>query len=151
MNHSFPELVVALDKASPNNWLDDNFWLEKAYLEWRAPLLVNSNWWLAFYEDDMIPKTGHKGETNNNRAGTTFWQLRRAAWLTWRILDFKDQMDRSVRMPSVRARDAEAHTVNLGKRFTLIQRAQVSQKPFDSDPSLTYFRHMVPSQHVPTL
>ncbi|TEB34514.1 carnitine acetyltransferase [Coprinellus micaceus] len=85
--------LVALDRASPNNWLDDNFWLNKAYLEWRAPLLVNSNWWLAFYEDDMMPATALKGETNNNRAGTTFWQLRRAAWLVWRTLEFKQQLD----------------------------------------------------------
>ena len=92
MNHSFSELVVALDKASPNNWLDDNFWLEKAYLEWRAPLLVNSNWWLAFFEDELMPATALKGETNNNRAGTTFWQLRRAAWLVWRTLEFKRQL-----------------------------------------------------------
>lgn len=85
--------LVALDRASPNNWLDDNFWINKAYLEWRAPLLVNSNWWLAFYEDDQMPATAFKGETNNNRAGTTFWQLRRAAWLVWRTLDFKQQLD----------------------------------------------------------
>ncbi|RXW22817.1 hypothetical protein EST38_g3021 [Candolleomyces aberdarensis] len=82
----------ALDRASPNNWLDDNFWLNKAYLEWRAPLLVNSNWWLAFFEDDTMPATALKGETNNNRAGTTFWQLRRAAWLVWRTLEFKDKL-----------------------------------------------------------
>ncbi|KAJ2922360.1 hypothetical protein H1R20_g14739, partial [Candolleomyces eurysporus] len=83
----------ALDRASPNNWLDDNFWLNKAYLEWRAPLLVNSNWWLAFFEDDTMPATALKGETNNNRAGTTFWQLRRAAWLVWRTLEFKDKLN----------------------------------------------------------
>ncbi|TFK21193.1 acyltransferase ChoActase/COT/CPT [Coprinopsis marcescibilis] len=86
--------LIALDKASPNNWLDDNFWIDKAYMEWREPLLVNSNWWLAFFEDDTVPAGNLKGETNNNRAGTTFWQLRRAAWLTWRILEFKDKIDR---------------------------------------------------------
>ena len=25
--------LLALDKASPHNWLDDNFWLKKIYLE----------------------------------------------------------------------------------------------------------------------
>ncbi|KAJ2925938.1 hypothetical protein H1R20_g11160, partial [Candolleomyces eurysporus] len=90
--------LVALDRASPNNWLDDNFWIKKAYLEWRAPLLVNSNWWLAF-EDDTMPATALKGETNNNYAGTTFWQLRRAAWLIWRTLEFKDKLDRQELYP----------------------------------------------------
>ena len=77
---------------SPYNWLDDNFWINKAYLEWRAPLLVNSNWWLAFSEDPLIPRSALSGETNNNRAGTTFWQLRRTAWLIHRILQFKDNV-----------------------------------------------------------
>ncbi|KIK10045.1 hypothetical protein K443DRAFT_47 [Laccaria amethystina LaAM-08-1] len=87
------ERLVALDRFSPNNWLDDNFWIDKAYLEWRAPLLVNSNWWLAFHEDSMIPQSAVKGETNNNRVGTTFWQVRRAAWLIHRMLDFKEKLD----------------------------------------------------------
>lgn len=39
-----------------------------------------------------MPATALKGETNNNRAGTTFWQLRRAAWLVWRTLEFKDKL-----------------------------------------------------------
>jgi len=85
----------ALDKVSPYNWLDDNFWINKAYLEWRAPLLVNSNWWLAFAEDPCIPKSALSGETNNNRAGTTFWQLRRAAWLVQRMLQFKDSINQT--------------------------------------------------------
>lgn len=34
-----------------------------------------------------------QGETNNNCAGTTFWQLRRAAWLVWHTLEFKDKLD----------------------------------------------------------
>lgn len=112
--------LVALDRASPNNWLDDNFWLNKAYLEWRAPLLVNSNWWLAFFEDDMMPASALKGETNNNRAGTTFWQLRRAAWLVWRTLDFKDKLDTKELHPdTTRAgiwfRNSTSKLFNLGR------------------------------------
>ena len=81
---------TALDKVSPYNWLDDNFWMNKAYLEWRAPLLINSNWWLAFADDPGIPKNALSGETNDNRVGTTFWQLRRASWLLHRMLQFRD-------------------------------------------------------------
>ena len=83
-------LAPALDKVSPFNWLDDNFWMNKAYLEWRAPLLVNSNWWLAFADDSVMPRSALSGETNDNRAGTTFWQLRRASWLLHRMLKFRD-------------------------------------------------------------
>lgn len=93
---SSTKIVTALDRFSPNNWLNDNFWIDKAYLEWRAPLLVNSNWWLAFHEDNMIPQSALKGETNNNRAGTTFWQVRRAAWLIHRMLEFKEKLNTCV-------------------------------------------------------
>ncbi|TFK33238.1 acyltransferase ChoActase/COT/CPT [Crucibulum laeve] len=93
IGHVLQDRLLALDKASPNNWLDDNFWINKAYLEWRAPLLINSNWWLAFFEDDLIPKSAISGETSDSRAGTTFWQIRRAAWLVHRVLDFKEKLD----------------------------------------------------------
>jgi Choline/Carnitine o-acyltransferase len=83
----------ALDRVSPNNWLDDNFWINTAYLEWRGPLLVNSNWWLAFHDDKMIPPSALEGESSDSRAGITFWQVRRAAWLIYRILDFKGRLD----------------------------------------------------------
>ncbi|KDR78870.1 hypothetical protein GALMADRAFT_244504, partial [Galerina marginata CBS 339.88] len=93
------ERLLALDKVSPYNWLDDNFWLNKAYLEWRAPLLVNSNWWLAFCEDSLIPSSALSGETNNNRAGTTFWQIRRSAWLIHRMLQFRDNVSETSESP----------------------------------------------------
>lgn len=44
-----------LDHVSPNNWLNDTLWLALAYHTWRAPLLVNSNWWLCFAEDPLNP------------------------------------------------------------------------------------------------
>ncbi|KAL4063023.1 acyltransferase ChoActase/COT/CPT [Scleroderma yunnanense] len=78
----------ALDKVSPHNWLDDNFWLKKTYLEWRAPLLINSNWWLTFVNDADVPEEviTDKGQ------GFTPWQIRRAACLVHGILDFKHRM-----------------------------------------------------------
>ena len=85
----------ALDKVSPHNWLDDNFWTKKTYLEWRAPLLVNSNWWLTFVNDPDVPPevvTSHAG-------GITPWQVRRAACLVHGILDFKCRMHSYVSSP----------------------------------------------------
>lgn len=57
------------------------------------PLLINSNWWLAFNDDNMIPQTALAGESSDNRAGITIWQVRRAAWLVHRVLDFKGRLD----------------------------------------------------------
>ncbi|GLB40321.1 putative choline/Carnitine o-acyltransferase [Lyophyllum shimeji] len=85
--------LLALDRASLHNWLDDNFWMDKAYLEWRAPLLINSNWWLAFHDDDLLPESAKTGESSDSRAGITLWQIRRAAWLIHRVLDYKGQLD----------------------------------------------------------
>lgn len=49
------ERLKDLDHISANNWLDDNLWLALAYHTWRAPLIVNSNWWLTFKEDPRNP------------------------------------------------------------------------------------------------
>ncbi|KAJ8461795.1 hypothetical protein ONZ51_g11305 [Trametes cubensis] len=84
--------LLALDRNSPNNWLDDNIWLAKAYHEWRAPLLVNSNWWLALGDDSTIPEVVRY--PSGRLTGYTSWQLRRAAWLVYRILDFKARLER---------------------------------------------------------
>nr|GAT46572.1 predicted protein [Mycena chlorophos] len=86
--------LLALDRASPNNWLDDNFWTNKAYLEWRAPLLVNSNWWLAFLDDNRIP-----AHAKHEHAHITPWQVRRGAWLVHRVLQFKGLLDRQELYP----------------------------------------------------
>ena len=88
--------VLALDKASPRNWLDDNIWLKKAYHEWRSPLLIHSNWWLAFFNDVIIPDMVLQGRSSSVLAGITPWQVRRAAWLIHRTLEFKHKLDQYV-------------------------------------------------------
>jgi carnitine O-acetyltransferase len=89
-----PFFDKALDRASPNNWLDDNFWINKAYHEWRAPLLVNSNWWLAFHNDANVPEEVLRGHSMQVKAGISPWQIRRASWLVFRFLDFKERLGR---------------------------------------------------------
>ncbi|KAI0091303.1 acyltransferase ChoActase/COT/CPT [Irpex rosettiformis] len=87
--------LQVLDRASPNNWLEDNIWLKKAYHEWREPLLVNSNWWLSFVYDSNVPQDVLEGKSIAlGNTGITPWQVRRAAWLTHRLLDFKGQVQR---------------------------------------------------------
>ncbi|KAI0694621.1 acyltransferase ChoActase/COT/CPT [Cytidiella melzeri] len=88
--------LQALDKASPNNWLDDNIWLKKVYHEWRAPLLVNSNWWLTFMNDPTVPAAVLSGKEENSigNTGITSWQIRRATWLVHRLLDFRERLQR---------------------------------------------------------
>ena len=87
--------VKELERQSPHNWLDDNFWLKKAYHEWRAPLIINSNWWLAFADDPSVPY--HVRHPVDAQRGYTKWQVRRASWLVHRVLDFKVQLEQLVR------------------------------------------------------
>lgn len=83
-----------LDKASPFNWLDDNFWLKNAYLEWRTPLPIHSNWWLAYKNDQTVPLEVVNAEGgDDNCLGISAWQIRRAAWLLSRTLEFKDRLE----------------------------------------------------------
>ncbi|TCD69360.1 hypothetical protein EIP91_007916 [Steccherinum ochraceum] len=91
------ERLYELDKASPHNWLDDNIWLKKAYHEWRAPLIVNSNWWLSFINDSSVPAGVLLGTDSGHyirNTGLTRWQVRRAASLLHGVLDFKAQLER---------------------------------------------------------
>ncbi|KAG1887013.1 acyltransferase ChoActase/COT/CPT [Suillus subluteus] len=78
-----------LDARSPHNWLDDNIWTNHAYLSWRAPLLINSNWWLTFINDPSIPESILRGDT---RSGIEPWQVRRAACILHRVLDWRARM-----------------------------------------------------------
>ncbi|KAK0569116.1 hypothetical protein OC861_001256 [Tilletia horrida] len=95
--------LLDVDRTSPNNWLDDRFWLQKAYHEWRVPLLINSNWWLMFTNDPNTPQglgehlghgkaelAGQKGSAalGESQWNEAQWGIRRAAWLTNRLIDF---------------------------------------------------------------
>src|ERR1700728_1292026 len=86
----------ALDRISPHNWLEDNFWIKKAYHEGRSPLLIDSNWWLAFHNDDQVPYDVLMGRSEPSQTGITPWQIRRATWLVHRTLEFKDRLDRYI-------------------------------------------------------
>ncbi|TFY56886.1 hypothetical protein EVG20_g8755 [Dentipellis fragilis] len=82
------ERLIQLEKSSPHNWLDDNIWLKTAYHECRVPLLINSNWWLAFFNDSTIPDE----VVNSSSTSLNPWQIRRAAWMIHRVLDLKDKL-----------------------------------------------------------
>jgi len=79
-----------LDKKSPYNWLNDNIWMNWAYLGVRAPLLINSNWWCVFEDDKNVPS----GEIKVPKGDVGVWQVRRAAWLVHRALLYRYQLER---------------------------------------------------------
>ncbi|KAF8308923.1 acyltransferase ChoActase COT CPT [Cantharellus anzutake] len=80
--------LVDLDRASPNNWLDDTIWMRVAYLESREPLMINSNWWLTLENDLTVPEKIRNGTLVDTQLCRR-WQIRRAAWLVKRFLDYR--------------------------------------------------------------
>ena len=60
-----------MDKVSPDNWLDGNFRINKTYLEWRLSTQIVGWRSMTIQESQLSAFTG---ETNNDHAGTTFWQ-----------------------------------------------------------------------------
>ncbi|KAJ3313799.1 hypothetical protein HDU76_002555 [Blyttiomyces sp. JEL0837] len=75
-----------LEKTAENSWLED-IWLNKAYLEWREPSLINVNWWCQF-------KDHPKGVIAPPPKGTvTDFQIERASGLISNLLNFKEMLD----------------------------------------------------------
>ncbi|KAJ3293426.1 hypothetical protein HK104_004461 [Borealophlyctis nickersoniae] len=82
--------LLEYDKTQENSWLED-IWLNKAYLEWREPSMINVNWWGEFVDhpdykqvaEDKLPPPGI----------LTSFQIHRAAGLINNLLDFKALLD----------------------------------------------------------
>ncbi|WFD30810.1 carnitine O-acetyltransferase [Malassezia sp. CBS 17886] len=95
--------LLDVDQTTPNNWLDDRYWLLKAYHEWRAPLLINSDWWLELAADadtpaDVVNDPGAAPAFSEAAITTQTWDqaqwgLRRATWLLYRAALYKLAID----------------------------------------------------------
>ena len=80
-----------LDKKEKNSWLEE-IWLNKAYLEYREPSMINVNWWCQFkdafdFEQRLLTHRPPKGVL-------TEYQIERAARLTAGLLDFNDSLNK---------------------------------------------------------
>lgn len=129
--HTLQLRLHDVDVSTPNNWLDDRYWLQKAYHEWRVPLLVHSNWWFMFTPDKTLQSQAdweHAGDASEYASaslaglakiaqedapidtsallGPAKWDsldlgVRRAAWLVWRYVEFKLRLDAENHAPEV--------------------------------------------------
>ncbi|KAI9012971.1 acyltransferase ChoActase/COT/CPT [Gaertneriomyces semiglobifer] len=82
--------LLDYDKTQENSWLE-HIWLNKAYLEWREPSLINVNWWCQFVDhpehpQDLLSKPPPKGVLSS-------FQIHRAAGLITNMLNFKEVVD----------------------------------------------------------
>src|ERR1043165_3756991 len=85
--------LIDIDRISPHNWLDDTWWMKKAYHEWRVPLVVNSNWYIAFIDDPNTPEEYLLNDGIRPKGQFSEWQIKRAAHIIGRMLDFKELVD----------------------------------------------------------
>jgi carnitine O-acetyltransferase len=83
--------LVELDQKEPNSWLE-NIWLNKAYLEYREPSMINVNWWCQFKDafdaqEQLLTHPPPKGVLSE-------YQIDRAARLTAGLLDFNNSLNK---------------------------------------------------------
>ncbi|KAF9100293.1 hypothetical protein BGX23_000056 [Mortierella sp. AD031] len=91
LGQTLQQRLLDVERAAPDNWLDDTWWISKAYHEWREPLLVNSNWYILMRNEYNHPTEFFP--TAENPAYTTF-QVKRAAHLAGQLLDYIDTLYR---------------------------------------------------------
>ncbi|KAF9956300.1 hypothetical protein BGZ70_009971 [Mortierella alpina] len=89
LGQTLQQRLLDVDRAAPDNWLDDTWWISKAYHEWREPLLVNSNWYILMRNDLNHPTEFQP--TAENPAYTTF-QVKRAAHVAQQLLDYTETL-----------------------------------------------------------
>ena len=83
-------LITDSFATKQNSWLED-IWLNKGYLEWREPSLINVNWWCQFIDHPKHPKRLLTYPPPKNVV--TDFQIERAAGLVASLLDFKAILD----------------------------------------------------------
>ncbi|KAJ3197413.1 hypothetical protein HK101_003839 [Irineochytrium annulatum] len=76
-----------VDKKAENSWLED-IWLNKAYLEWREPSLINVNYWCQFADHPNMPK-----DLFGSKAITPYQVERAAAFIT-NAINAKEMIDK---------------------------------------------------------
>ncbi|CAI2168437.1 20542_t:CDS:2 [Funneliformis geosporum] len=134
--------LIDIDRISPHNWLDDTWWIKKAYHEWRVPVIINSNWYLLFIDDPNTPKEYF---TNNNgicpKGQFSEWQIKRAAHLIGKMLDFKNLIDTESLPPDkTRAYPLCMHQYTRVYGITRIPKLNCDE--------LVYTSHPAPARHI---
>lgn len=94
LGNRLQDRLIDVDRSSPHNWLDDNYWIQIAYHSNRNPLPIHSNWWILLQPDLSIPH--HVLQSIPQQGRFTDWQLRRASVLVHRFMIFKQKLDRYV-------------------------------------------------------
>lgn len=87
-------------RTEPTGWLD-NWWLQKAYHEYRTAVLINVNWVSIFIDDvnlpqDLVTQSTITSAGGHGKREYTELQVKRAAHLAVRGLQYKERIERWV-------------------------------------------------------
>ncbi|KAI8615629.1 acyltransferase ChoActase/COT/CPT [Chytriomyces sp. MP71] len=85
--------LLEYDSTQPMSWLS-RWWLTLAYHSWRESVLINSNWYIMFREEDD-PAIINATSPHSYGKFTPF-QVKRAAKLAAGYLNYKDRLDREL-------------------------------------------------------
>ncbi|CAG8659635.1 7441_t:CDS:2, partial [Acaulospora morrowiae] len=134
--------LLDVDRIAPHNWLDDTWWIKKAYLEWRVSLAVNSNWYFLFIDDANTPReyfTANNGI--RSRGKFSEFQIKRSAHLIGKMLEYKDLLDSERIPPDV----TRAYPLCMHQYTRLYGYTRIPQHSCDALP---FTPHPVVSRHV---
>ncbi|KAF9572423.1 hypothetical protein EC968_009901 [Mortierella alpina] len=138
LGQTLQQRLLDVERAAPDNWLDDTWWISKAYHEWREPLLVNSNWYILMRNDLNHPVEFQS--TAESPAYTTF-QVKRAAHVTQQLLDYTETLF-SQKVPVERTK---AGPLCMHQYTQLIGVTRIPQHGCDR---LAYTPFPSPSKHI---
>lgn len=85
--------LQGVDQQAPHSWLE-SVWLQKAYLEWREPSYINSNWFALLGDNPDLPLLAEAPASQ-----VTPTQLTRAARLIHHLLDANDAINQQTLPP----------------------------------------------------
>ncbi|KAJ3195931.1 hypothetical protein HK101_010610 [Irineochytrium annulatum] len=93
LGHELQARLIEYDRSQTGSWLE-KWWLQLAYHGWRDSCLINSNWYMIVDTppEDVRDIVDKMDRDLNARTFTSF-QLKRAAGIITRFLDYKDMLD----------------------------------------------------------
>jgi carnitine O-acetyltransferase len=84
--------LLKYDQTQPNSWLE-KWWLELAYLSWRAPLMINSNWFLSMRDQHLPFVQDYLNRSTVSKGIFTSEQLQRASGFITNLLNYKELIE----------------------------------------------------------
>ncbi|KAK9767662.1 Carnitine O-acetyltransferase mitochondrial [Basidiobolus ranarum] len=86
LGETLQKRLVTLEKNTEFSWLED-IWVNKAYLEYREPVLLNVNWWCTFNNPPQ-------GIVETKKGSFSDAQIERASSFVKNVLEFNDLVNK---------------------------------------------------------